>query len=141
MRSTVMVTCPNLTGKLRLFVEPTRAFKPNPRHFCAFGCELLWLSQSILSADKPAQIIARILGQGLVFNHRGKLRGPGGCIYGVLSSPAISDANRHEQLPASGPFGLLVSHRTTMTLQYSDAGISGVQLNTRAPEKGPRRTG
>lgn len=32
-------------------------------------------------------------------------------------------------------------HRTTMTLQYSDAGVSGVQLNTLARAKGPRITG
>jgi len=32
-------------------------------------------------------------------------------------------------------------HRTTITLQYSDAGRSGVQLNTLAPPKGPSSTG
>jgi hypothetical protein len=68
-------------------------------------------------------------------------------IYGVLSSPAISDLNRREAVgcPLAPPFGRasieLLSHRTTMTLQYSDAGSSGVQLYTRAPEKGPRTTG
>ena len=34
-----------------------------------------------------------------------------------------------------------VFHRTTITLQYSDAGVRGVQLNTLAPAKGPSSTG
>lgn len=35
----------------------------------------------------------------------------------------------------------LAAHRTNITWQYSDAGVSGAQLNTLAPSKAPSNTG
>jgi hypothetical protein len=37
--------------------------------------------------------------------------------------------------------GMRWSYLTAMTLQYSDAGISGDQLNTLAPDRGPKTSG
>jgi hypothetical protein len=117
MRSAVMVTCPNLTGKLRLFVEPTRAFRGKPEPFLRFRVRTVvgslsqycWLMQ-------PAQIIARILGAGLVFITAASSVGVG-CIHGVLPSPAISDSNRYESVVAArlaAPFG--PPHQLTYSL-------------------------